>query len=540
MPVTTDPPEKPNASIHETDNIAAPATKNVIHVETSSAALTEAMAQNGKLSFKSMLHLYIVMTVGYLVSTIQGFDGSLMGAINAMKPYQETFGLNGAGSSTGVVFIIYNIAQVAAFPFVAYLADQHGRRPCIFIGCLVVIIGTAIQGSSRTLGQFIGGRFVLGAGAIIAHGAGPAYTAELAHPAYRGLTAGLYNTFWYVGNILASWVTYGTNLHLKNDWAWRIPTILQAGFPAIAMVLVLFLPESPRWLISKDRTDEALSILAEFHGEGDPNSAIVQLQYHQILDEHRAQEAGRWWDYRELVATRSARYRIMLVVAVAFFGQWSGNNVISYFLPEMLKSAGMTNPNTQLLINAINAVVCWISAFVGTMFLDKLGRRVMMMGGLTGCLATYIMLTAFTAESADNKDLVYGVIVSVYLFGIAYGAGMNACATLYPMEVLTNRTRAKGSAIKFVFLNIATMTNTYGVSVGIQVIGWKLYVVYIVWIAFEIAFIYFMYPETMGKTLEELTDVFEAKNPRKASMRRVIVELDENGHAVDVKGDQKQ
>lgn len=114
-----------------------------------------------------------------------------MGAINAMKTYQDTFGLNGAGSSTGVVFIIYNIAQIAAFPFVSYIADTYGRRPCIFIGCLVVLIGTAIQTSANTLGQFLGGRFVLGFGAIIAHGAGPAYVVELAHPAYRGLTAGM-------------------------------------------------------------------------------------------------------------------------------------------------------------------------------------------------------------------------------------------------------------------------------------------------------------------------------------------------------------
>jgi MFS family permease len=118
-----------------------------------------------------------------------------MGAINAMKPYQESFGLDGSGSSTGIVFIIYNLAQLAAFPFVAYISDVHGRRPCIFIGCFVILIGTAIQGSAHSLGQFIGGRFVLGFGAIVAHGAGPAYTVELAHPAYRGLTAGMYVAF---------------------------------------------------------------------------------------------------------------------------------------------------------------------------------------------------------------------------------------------------------------------------------------------------------------------------------------------------------
>ncbi|EXK78067.1 hypothetical protein FOQG_17248 [Fusarium oxysporum f. sp. raphani 54005] len=533
---TSKEPGSKSASLHEDTKEAT----HITHVEASSAALVEALAKDGKLSTRSLARLYVVMAVGYLVSTIQGFDGSLMGAINAMKPYQESFGLDGAGSSTGVVFIIYNLAQIAAFPVVAYIADVWGRKPCIFTGCVIILVGTAIQGSAHSLGQFMGGRFILGFGAIVAHGAGPAYTVELAHPAYRGLTAGMYNNFWWVGNILAGWVTYGTNLHIKTSWAWRIPTILQAAFPACAMLLVLFLPESPRWLISKDRGEEALRVLAKYHGEGDVNASIVQLQYHQILEDHQSEAAGRWWDYRELVATRPARYQVMLVVAVAFFGQWSGNNVISYFLPEMLKNAGMTNSNTQLLINAINGVICWLAATCGSSLLDKLGRRPMMMGGLTGCLLAYIMLTAFAAQSSNNKDLVYGVIVSVYLFGIAFASGMTPSATLYPMEILPNRTRAKGSSIKFLFLNIATMTNTYGISVGIKAIGWKLYLVYIVWIVFEICFIYFFYVETKGKTLEELDEIFEAKNPRKASTKKVIVDLTETGQVVGVHDTKQQ
>ena len=122
-------------------------------------------------------------------------DSSLMGAINAMKPYQESFGLKGEHSTTGIVFIIYNLGQIAAFPFCGMLADGLGRRLCIFIGCLIVLIGTAIQGSANNLGQFMGGRFVLGLGAAIASAAGPAYTVELAHPAYRGFMAGMYVEF---------------------------------------------------------------------------------------------------------------------------------------------------------------------------------------------------------------------------------------------------------------------------------------------------------------------------------------------------------
>lgn len=114
-----------------------------------------------------------------------------MGSINAMTQYQQTFGLSGAGSSTGLIFIIYNLGQIAAFPFCGFLADGYGRRKCIFAGCLIVCIGTAVQTAANTQGQFIGGRFVLGFGAAIASAAGPAYIVELAHPSFRGFQAGM-------------------------------------------------------------------------------------------------------------------------------------------------------------------------------------------------------------------------------------------------------------------------------------------------------------------------------------------------------------
>jgi MFS family permease len=135
-----------------------------------------------------------------------------MGAINAMKPYHETFGLTGAGASTGIVFIVYNIGQIISLPISPFISDGYGRRKCIFAGCAVILAGTAIQATANTTGHFIAGRLVLGLGAAVAQATGPIYAVELAHPAHRGLLAGMYNNFWWVGNILAGWVTYGTNL----------------------------------------------------------------------------------------------------------------------------------------------------------------------------------------------------------------------------------------------------------------------------------------------------------------------------------------
>lgn len=161
----------------------------VTEVNATSVALAAAMAeQKPNIWSANMIRLYMIMGIGYLVSTMNGFgtplpphvasptsytfsltlpptDSSLMGAINAMPQYQESFGLTGAGSTTGIVFMIYNVGQVVAFPFCGWLADGYGRRICIFVGCAIVLIGTAIQTPATSLGMFIGGRFVLGFGA---------------------------------------------------------------------------------------------------------------------------------------------------------------------------------------------------------------------------------------------------------------------------------------------------------------------------------------------------------------------------------------
>ncbi|ETS79836.1 hypothetical protein PFICI_07365 [Pestalotiopsis fici W106-1] len=510
--------QKPNRT-HEKAPVAI-----AHHVEADAAAtaLVAATAvMKPRLFSSGMVRLWIICFFGYMVSTINGFDGSLMGSINAMEQYQKAFGLDGAGASTGIVFIVYNLAQLVAFPLCGLLGDGLGRRKTLAIGCLFVIIGTAIQTPAQTMAWFIGGRAVLGFGAAVAQAAGPVYIVEIAHPSFRGIMGGMYNNFWWIGNILASWTTYACNKTIDSSWAWRIPTLVQCFMPAIVLVAVFFFPESPRWLIANDRLEEAELFFAKYHADGDATAPIVQLQVDEIVQQmHTFRDDNPWWDFRELFNSRQARYRTFMVVCMAFFGQWSGNNVVSYFMPLMLKQAGITNTSTQLLLNAINPIFSMIAAIFGATLLDKLGRRKMLLGGLFGALGSYIMLTIFTAEAYDNKSLVYGVVISIYLFGIFFAGGWTPLQVLYPAECLENRTRAKGSGMKFLFLNIANMTNTFGVAVGIGVIGWKLYLVFIGWLCLEIAVVFFFFVETAGKTLEELEVVFNAGNPVKKSLEK--------------------
>ena len=149
-----------------------------------------------------------------------------MGALLNLTQFRDTFGSGLVGKRASIISGMYTIGGVSALPIVGPCLDNFGRRFGMFIGCLVVVIGTIIGGTSNNLGQFLGSRFLLGWGYSIAASAAPAYVVEISHPAYRGVLTGLYNCQYYVGSITAAGVVRAT-VHYSGSSAWRVPSTLQ-------------------------------------------------------------------------------------------------------------------------------------------------------------------------------------------------------------------------------------------------------------------------------------------------------------------------
>ena len=148
----------------------------------------------------------------------------------------------------------------------------------------------------------------------------------------------------------ASWTTFGTE-YIHNNWAWRIPSILQ-GLPSVfQFFLILFGPESPRWLVSKGKESQALQTLAYYHADGDETDALVLYEFNEIkagieLDRSIASNVG----WSALWSTPGNRKRMTIIIAIAFFSQWSGNGLVSYYLNQVFKTIGITDTTVQLLI----------------------------------------------------------------------------------------------------------------------------------------------------------------------------------------------
>jgi len=206
-----------------------------------------------------------------------------------MPTYTSYFTLNTATKSlnTGIAYLGGTVSAVGA----GFLTDWRGRREAIFWSCVITLIGAVLMSSATHIAMFIVGRFIIGMGLGVAATATPTYVAETCPPKHRAFALGLYFSCWGVGTMIAAGICYrvcsdtlqSQNLrltiqqtqHLSSTWAWRTPALVQVGPSIITAIILLFVPESPRWLVNQDRHAEALEVLAIVNAEGDKDDPLV-------------------------------------------------------------------------------------------------------------------------------------------------------------------------------------------------------------------------------------------------------------------------
>jgi len=171
-----------------------------VRVVKGSEAFNEAlMKERPSILHPRSLLLLACTLLGFFCQTMNGFDGSLFGGLTANKTFLAHFHGENNGIWAGLVSAMYQIGGVCALPFVGPAIDTWGRKPGMFIGSILIICGAVVTGttiSNASINQFMGGRFLLGFGVSIASAAGPIYTVETSHPAFRGVATAYCNTFW--------------------------------------------------------------------------------------------------------------------------------------------------------------------------------------------------------------------------------------------------------------------------------------------------------------------------------------------------------
>ncbi|TLD10907.1 hypothetical protein PgNI_06553 [Pyricularia grisea] len=424
------------------------------------------------------LNLWLIIPLLSIFS--QGFDGSMMNGLQSVTHWRNYFGTP-TGATLGIFNAAYPLGGIVGVFFISPVADRWGRRWGLCLGAVVSLIGAVLQAASQDIAMFVVSRLLIGAGSVIVAGVGAPWITEIAHPSHRATATALFLTSYSLGSICAGWTTFGT-FRIDGEASWRIPSGLQGLPNIIQLAFVFFVPESPRWLVSKGRQEEALTMLVHYHGEGNEQDPVVRLEYEEITQAlHAESEVNSIW-------------------AVA-----------------------------GAIVTGTPAMFSWFTAIYFATLPEKLGRRVMFLCSLVAMWIVVICITAGSAVFAsDNSNVAagYSVVVFLYLFSPAYNFGFNGNLGLYIPEILPYHMRTSGLSF-FYFVQFSFMIlSTFAVPVGLESIQWRLYTVFVAWIVVQFVVVYLVFPETKGHSLEEISNIFEGPPKLDVEAKKEQIEID--------------
>ncbi|KAG7528002.1 hypothetical protein FFLO_06457 [Filobasidium floriforme] len=473
-----------------------------------------------------MRKLSVALLTGWMGSVALGFDNSLTPGLLSNPLFVPALGITDA-NILGLVLASTLLGGIPGLFLASYTCDRFGRRFNIATACVIIIAGAIVQALTTGGFRLMAGKIVVGFGTSFQSVASGPYVAEIAHPRNRPQVTALVLTFYYAGSVIAAWTTYGTLVNMSGDWSWRLPLLLQAAPSAVILSLVFFIPESPRWLFAKGRADEAHAILAKYHANGQMDDELVLHELSEIRLALEMENSANAVRYRTFLSTKGNKHRLFILIFTGVLAQWVGNGIITNYLPFILVSVGITSPADQTLFNGGLQIWNWIAATGSALACERLGRRFLWLVSATGMLCCFVIITACSAVYAQRGDTGAGkaVLAFLYIYFGFYDCAFTSMTYVYLLEILPYSLRTKGFAIFNLSTYVAAFFNIYVNPIALEKIAWKYYFVFIGMNIVAVIAIYFGYPETKGRILEEVAEIFDGPS--------AIVDTDPIGASVD-------
>ncbi|CAI0389977.1 unnamed protein product [Linum tenue] len=408
-------------------------------------------------------------------------------------------------------------------------SDQIGRRYTILLAAATFFLGAILMGLAPSFPYLIAGRVVAGIGVGFSLMIAPVYSSELSPASTRGFLSSLPEVFINVGILLGYISNYFlAGSGLPSSLNWRVMLGL-AAFPALLVgFAVVFMPESPHWLVMKGRFAEAKRVLIRT-SSSEEEVELVDSRMNEMVKAISMAElppsSGFW---TELVSVRSKAIRRIVITAVGvnFFMQASGNDAVVYYSPEVFKVAGISSRKQLFGVTVIMGIAKSSFALVSALFLDRFGRRPLLLLGSSGMAVSLALLglgSKYLDWCEDEKPIwaVVFCVVTVCADVSFFSIGLGPITWVYSSEIFPTRLRAQGSSLAIsvnrLVSGVVAMTflsASETVSFGWMFLGLSGVMV------MATTFFYCYLPETKGKTLEEIGVLFEDQDDEH---RRLIV-----------------
>ncbi|EYU37769.1 hypothetical protein ABFS82_02G025600 [Erythranthe guttata] len=453
-----------------------------------------------------------------MTSILLGYDiGVMSGAIIYIQK-----DLKITDVQTEVVMGILNLYSLIGSAAAGRTSDWIGRRYTIVFAGVIFFAGALLMGFATNYAFLMAGRFVAGVGVGFAMMIAPVYAAEVSPPASRGLFTSLPEVFINIG-ILLGYVSNVAFSGLPLDIGWRLMLGIGAVPSVIIALGVLFMPESPRWLVMQGRLGDAKKVLGKISNS--PEEASIRLieikeaagipesSHDDVVPVPKRNHGEGVWRELLISPTPAVRHILLCAIGIHFFQQASGIDSVVLYSPVIFEKAGIKSDSDKLLATVAVGFTKTVFILVATFLLDRVGRRPMVLSSMGGMIVSIMCLaTGLTViDQADHKIMwAIALCTASIMFYVAFfSIGMGPIAWVYSSETFPLRLRAQGCSMGVALnrcisalISMTFITLYKGITIGgafylygaISIVAWL--------------FFFTLLPETQGKTLEEMESLF--------------------------------
>ncbi|KAG7666150.1 uncharacterized protein J8A68_000308 [[Candida] subhashii] len=492
---------------------------------------------SGLVANKRSMFIAFFASLGGLV---YGYNQGMFGQVSGMDSFSKAAGVGAIQDNPVLQGLLTSILELGAWIGVlmnGIVADKFGRRWSVVFGVVWFLVGVIVQACTHggDYNFILGGRFVVGVGVGILSMVVPLYNAEVSPPEIRGSLVALQQLAITFGIMISYWITYGTDYiggegDNQSAAAWLVPISIQC-VPALILGSCIFLmPESPRWLINVGQEEKCLDVLAKLRGL-DKNNDLIQMEYlemkaQQLFEKElevtaypHLQDGSTmsnikigFHQYKSMFTHFSTFKRVSVACLIMTFQQWTGANFILYYAPFIFNSLGLSGRTISLLASGVVGIAMFVATIPAVLWVDQLGRKpVLISGAIVMGSCHFIVagiLGGYGGDFTGHAGAGWAAVVFVWIFAIGFGYSWGPCAWVIVSEVFSLGMRAKGISIGA----SANWLNNFAVAMATpDFVARAKYGAYIflgLMCFFGAAYVYFFCPETKGRTLDEIDELF--------------------------------
>jgi sugar porter (SP) family MFS transporter len=316
-----------------------------------------------------------------------------------------------ASDVMGNVTSIFLIGCVVGALVVSWLADLLGRKRSIILGGAFFAVGGTFQAAASGQTIFFVGRFVSGIGIGILSMVVPIYISETAPTHIRGRMVTIQQLMITIGILVASIVNSLFFIFSSGEAQWRLALAMQVIPGALLFLIMLFMPFSPRWLVNQGRDGEAITVLSKLRAL-QPNAAFVQAEYNDIKTGIAIERQIGSANWSELLK-KGLFNRVIIVVLLQAFQQLTGINVILYYAGDLFGKMGFGDTNGSITFVIINSFINFIATFPGMYFIERVGRKKLLIYGGFGMGISHFLVCIFTSLAVNTPIFAWFSVISV-------------------------------------------------------------------------------------------------------------------------------